>query len=381
MSDKQTVTIIGPSSRFLSGISYYTTYLSNALSDHYQVHAVLFRKMLPKGLFPGAARVGNNLSTISYNSKVDVKECMDWYNPIMWYRAYRAASTSKACIFEWWTSSVAHMYLVVGLLLYWKGISIVLEFHEVVDTLEESILPIRIYSRVMGKLIRRLAVQYVTHSISDQNLVAQRYQIPAEKIFVIPHGLYDQYPSLAKDDAKKHLGITASRVILFFGLLRPYKGVTNLIHAFEQLPQSLKDDTVLLIAGETWEDHETITAAVASQDRDKILLFSEYISDAEVPYFFSAATLLSLPYTRASQSGVAHIGISYGLPIVASHVGGLAESLGQYDGTYFTSPNEVAELSLALETVLRNTHESYSIPASMRWNRIADTWKQLIDQI
>lgn len=381
MSDKKTVTLIGPSSRFLSGISYYTTYLSNALSGKYCVQAVLFRKMLPKGLFPGAARVGENLSTISYNPSVKMQECMDWYNPVTWYRAYRTASASEACIFEWWTSSVAHMYLAVGLLLRLKGVPIVLEFHEVVDTLEEAILPLRVYSKVMGRLIRRLAGRYITHSVSDQTLVAERYQIPVERISVIPHGLYDQYPVIETAAAKRYLGISSSNVILFFGLLRPYKGATNLIHAFEQLPQSLKDDTVLLIAGEMWEDHETVTAAEISQDRDKILLFSKYISDEEVPYFFSAANLLSLPYTRASQSGVAHIGISYGLPIVASKVGGLAESLGQYEGTYFVAPENVTELSHALETVLRKTPEAYPIPISMRGSEIATIWKEMIDRI
>ncbi|HJK00629.1 MAG TPA: glycosyltransferase [Methanocorpusculum sp.] len=381
MSDKQTVTLIGPSSRFLSGISYYTTYLANALSEKYSVQAVLFRKMLPKRLFPGAARVGKILSTISYNTSVNMQEYLDWYNPITWYQAYRTASKSKVCVFEWWTSSVAHMYLVIGLLLRLKGVPIILEFHEVVDTLEEAILPLRIYSKVMGRLIRRLANRYVTHSVSDQNLVAERYQIPIEKISVIPHGLYDQYPVIEPDAAKKHLGITASNVILFFGLLRPYKGAKNLIHAFEQLPQSLKNTTVLLIAGETWEDRETLMTAEISQDHDKILLFSKYISDEEVPYFFSAANLLALPYTRASQSGVAHIGISYGMPIVASQVGGLAESLGQYEGTYFVIPENVAELSHMLETVLTEEHKKYPLPESMRWDHIATTWKMLIDQI
>lgn len=381
MSDKKIITIIGPSSRFLSGISYYTTYLANSLSEKYCVQAVLFRKMLPKGLFPGAARVGKDLSTITYRKSVNMQECLDWYNPVTWHQAYRTASKSKVCIFEWWTSSVAHMYLVIGLLLRLKGVPIILEFHEVVDTLEEAILPLRIYSKVTGRLIRRLANRYVTHSVSDQNLVAERYQIPIEKISVIPHGLYDQYPVIEPDAAKKHLGITASNVILFFGLLRPYKGAKNLIHAFEQLPQSLKNTTVLLIAGETWEDRETLMTAEISQDHDKILLFSKYISDEEVPYFFSAANLLALPYTRASQSGVAHIGISYGMPIVASQVGGLAESLGQYEGTYFVIPENVAELSQMLETVLTEEHKKYPLPESMRWDHIAITWKMLIDQI
>ena len=362
MSDKKIITIIGPSSRFLSGISYYTTYLANSLSEKYCVQAVLFRKMLPKGLFPGAARVGKDLSTITYRKSVNMQECLDWYNPVTWHQAYRTASKSKVCIFEWWTSSVAHMYLVIGLLLRLKGVPIILEFHEVVDTLEEAILPLRIYSKVMGRLIRRLANRYVTHSVSDQNLVAERYQIPIEKISVIPHGLYDQYPVIEPDAAKKHLGITASNVILFFGLLRPYKGAKNLIHAFEQLPQSLKNTTVLLIAGETWEDRETLMTAEISQDHDKILLFSKYISDEEVPYFF-------------------HIGISYGMPIIASQVGGLAESLGQYEGTYFVIPENVAELSHMLETVLTEEHKKYPLPESMRWDHIATTWKMLIDQI
>ncbi|HJK62292.1 MAG TPA: glycosyltransferase, partial [Methanocorpusculum sp.] len=108
---------------------------------------------------------------------------------------------------------------------------------------------------------------------------------------------------------------------------------------------------------------------------------SKYISDEDVPYFFSAANLLALPYTRASQSGVAHIGISYGMPIVASKVGGLAESLGQYEGTYFVSPENLAELSHALETVLTEDHEKYPIPEFMRWDHIATTWKMLIDQV
>lgn len=381
MNEKKTVSILGPSSRFLSGISYYTTYLSNALSEPYHVQAVLFRNMLPRGLFPGAARVGENLSTISYQESVHVQECMDWYNPLTWYRAYKTASASEVCIFEWWTSSVAHMYLAVGLLLRLKGVPIVLEFHEVVDTLEEAILPIRLYSKVMGRLIQHLAGRYVTHSSSDQRLVAERYQIPIEIISVIPHGLYDQYPVLDADAAKNHLGITASKVILFFGLLRPYKGAANLIHAFEHLPKSIKDETLLLIAGEPWEDHETLEAAENSPDREKIRMITQYISDAEIPYLFSAADLLALPYKRASQSGVAHIGISYGLPIVASKVGGLVESLGQYDGTYFVVPDDIHALSLGLVEVLANHQSSYSIPESMRWETIAMTWKTFLEQI
>jgi len=378
---KNSITIIGPSSRFLSGISYYTTYLSNALSGIYPVNAVLFRKMLPKCLFPGAVRVGSNLSLASYNKSVKVQECIDWYNPISWYRAYTIALQSRVCIFEWWTSSVAHMYLFIGFFLRCRKIPIILEFHEVVDTLEEAILPIRLYSKIMGRLIRKLACQYIAHSGQDRDLISKRYHIAQEQITIIPLGLYDQYPKIERNIARQHLKIMTSHVILFFGLLRPYKGATYLIHAFEQLPEFLKKDTTLIIAGEPWEDHEAISLALASPDHENIHLFPEYISDTEVPYFFSASDILVLPYTRASQSGVAHIGISYGMPIIASNVGGLTESLGKYDGTFFVSPMNITELSEMLYNVMESEQPIYPIPLSLKWGGIADIWGQSIDRL
>jgi hypothetical protein len=100
---------------------------------------------------------------------VKVYEILDWYNPISWLKAYRIARKCNAVIFEWWTSSVAHMYLAIALLNR-KGIPIILEFHEVVDPLENAILPIRLYSRVMGKLIRSFASHYVANSEADISL-------------------------------------------------------------------------------------------------------------------------------------------------------------------------------------------------------------------
>lgn len=377
---KRSIAIIGPSSRFLSGISYYTTYLSNALSEKNSLNAVLFRSMLPKFLFPGASRVGENLSSVLYKEEVHVTECIDWYNPFSWFHAYSLVLKSQVCIFEWWTSSVAHMYLFIGFLLHYRKIPIILEYHEVVDTLEDSILPIRIYAKIMGRMIRKLAHKYVVHSEQDRILIAERYHIPLNNIEIIPHGLYDQYPKIEKDIARNHLEITTSHVILFFGLLRPYKGVSNLIHAFEQLPESLKMDTTLLIAGEPWEDQDALSLAATSPDHEKIRLFSQYISDDEIPYFFSATDVLVLPYIRASQSGVAHIGISYGIPIVASSVGGLIESLGKYDGTSFVSPMDITDLSCSLYRILTEENGIYQMPPSLRWENIAEIWGQTIDK-
>ena len=105
------VVIIGPSQRFLSGISYVTLLLSNSLADYFSVTALLFRNMLPKKLFPGYRRVGETLANCDYRSDITVVELLDWYNPLTWMQASKYIRQDDVIIFQWWTSSVAHMYL------------------------------------------------------------------------------------------------------------------------------------------------------------------------------------------------------------------------------------------------------------------------------
>jgi len=369
--EKLRISVIGPSTRFLSGISYYTIRLCNALSEKNLIQAVLFRNMLPKRLFPGWKRVGETVVTGGINSSVNVYEILDWYNPFTWAYAARIIRKSDFIILEWWTSSIVHMYIAI-LFLCTKKCRYIIEFHEVVDPLESGILPLRLYAKIGGRIIRRSASRFVVHSEYDRELISQQYRIQPSRIAVIPHGLYDQYEVLDMEQSKKKLGLSGKYVILFFGLLRPYKGVIHLIRAFENLQKDILDNSVLVIAGETWEDQDSVTAAEKSPYSDKIKIYNRYIADDEIPDFFSAADLLVLPYTRASQSGVAHIGIVYGLPIIASKVGGLTEGLGSYQGTRFIPPSDMSELKSAIKSsYLNTTAVRYEPPDELRWNVIS----------
>jgi len=372
MKPKIRVVLIGPSIRFLSGISYYTIRLANALSGSTDVTAVLFRNMLPRRFFPGWKRVGDPLSTVNYTEDVKVMELLDWYRPLSWMQAAAQIRKADIIIFEWWTSSVAHMYLALQLLLFRK-VPIIIEYHEVVDPLEQSILPIRLYSVLMGRIIRERADGYVVHSEADRALVEASFHIPHEKVKVIPHGLYDHYPVVGKSVARKQLGIAEEHVILFFGLLRPYKGVQNLIEAFDSLPGELLRSTRLLIVGEAWEDKNSLARADQSLNKEKITIVNRYIGDNEVPVYFSAADLIALPYTRASQSGVAHIAMAFGLPIIATKVGGLEEGLQSYAGVLFIAPNNKEELKRALVQRLREKG-SFPPPANLAWSGLGKQW-------
>ncbi|AKB83333.1 Glycosyltransferase [Methanosarcina barkeri 3] len=384
MTSNKSVCIVGPSKRFLSGISYYTIRLANAMPMEKEVSVVCFRQLLPTFLFPGRSHVGKNISDLNFSPRIPVFDGMDYNNPLTWIQAYRFLKAQKPdiIVLQWWTSSVAHMQLLLkifaGLLNKPK---LIIEFHEVVDPFEESILPIRLYSKITGKLLRKNLDAYITHSESDKELVAKRYSISPEKIHVIPHGLYDQYGKLLDiKEARRDLSIKDDFVILSFGLIRKYKGTPYLIRAFEQLPSKILEKSRLLIVGEIWEDRKELFDQIkASPYHDKITLVDEYVPDEKVNLYFSAADVVVLPYLRASQSGIAHIAMSFGKPVVVSEVGGLKESMANYEGTFFVPPADVDSIREAILSQFgeRNHYEA----PDQKWDRIINCYTELIQSI
>lgn len=384
MTSNKSVCIVGPSKRFLSGISYYTIRLANAMPMEKEVSVVCFRQLLPTFLFPGKSHVGKNISDLNFSPRIPVFDGMDYNNPLTWIQAYRFLKAQKPdiIVLQWWTSSVAHMQLLLkifaGLLNKPK---VIIEFHEVVDPFEESILPIRLYSKITGKLLRKNLDAYITHSESDKELVAKRYSISPEKIHVIPHGLYDQYGKLLDiKEARRNLSIKDDFVILSFGLIRKYKGTPYLIRAFEQLPSKILEKSRLLIVGEIWEDRKELLDQIkASPYHDKITLVDEYVPDEKVNLYFSAADVVVLPYLRASQSGIAHIAMSFGKPVVVSEVGGLKESMANYEGTFFVPPADVDSIKEAILSQFgeRNHYEA----PDQKWDRIINCYTELIQSI
>lgn len=384
MTSNKRICIVGPSKRFLSGISYYTIRLANAMSMEKDVSVVCFRQLLPTFLFPGKSHVGKNISDLNFSPNIPVFDGMDYNNPLTWIQAYSFLKAQKPdiIVLQWWTSSVAHMQLLLKL---FAGLlnkpKIIIEFHEVVDPFEESILPIRLYSKITGKLLRKNLDAYITHSESDKELVAKRYSIAPEKIHVIPHGLYDQYGELLDiKEARKNLSIKDDFVILSFGLIRKYKGTSYLIRAFEQLPTEIIEKSRLLIVGEIWEDRrELLDQIKASPFYKHITLVDEYVPDDKVNVYFSAADVVVLPYLRASQSGIAHIAMSFGKPVIVSEVGGLKESMAKYEGTFFVPPGDVDSIRKAILNRF-GERKHYEVP-DQKWDRIINCYIELIQTI
>lgn len=383
------ICVVGSSKRFFSGITTQTIFLANALGTRNQVSVIPLRNLLPRFLFPGHKRVGKDQYSVDFAPGIDVYEGMDYNSPRSWLGAYRFLKEhrSEAIIMLWWTSSVAHMQIFLKLVnsLRIKA-KMILEMHEVIDPLEESILPIRLYSRLVGRRLVRGLDAYTTKSDFNKTQVAQIYSISEDMIYVVPLGLYEDYDQ-APDQAqsRKELGIAEEFVILYFGLIRHYKGVPFLIEAFNALPTSVVGCSRLLIVGEVWEKGDLIQEMInASAYKSQISLIAQYVPDALIPKYFSAADVVVLPYLRSAGSAVAHLAMTYGKPIILSDVAALKETMRDYQGAMFSPPGD----STAIRDNLLETYEAlklrgavYYSPPQRTWDDIAQQYENIITNL
>ncbi len=383
------ICVVGPSKQFFSGLAVHTVLLSNALSKQSEVSVILLKNLVPSFLYPGREWIGQATPLVDFDSGIDVFEGMDWNSPLSWIRAHRFLKKHKpdAIIMLWWSSAVAHMLLFLAMANKMDTRSkLLLEMHEVVDPFEETIMPIRLYSRVAGKLVMRSADAFTVHSTAVKGQVVQTYGITKEKIFVKPFGVYgDYYQDYDKGLARKELEITENLVLLCFGSIRKYKGISVLVKAFSDLPESIANSTRLLIAGEDWaDDNELLTLIESSPYRHRIEVHPQLVPEEMIPVYFSAADIVVLPYLRTAGSGVANIAMAYGKPIITSELDTMKELLAAYSGASFVPAGD----STALKLQLMRTHEEhvsgnlglYS-PPDNTWEEISVQYQMILKQL
>lgn len=377
------VCVIGSGTRFLSGISYYTNRLANALAKPHQVSVILMRQLLPTFLYPGRKRVGASLTQMQYEPQVQVFDGVDWYwlPSIVRALAFVKRELPDVMVFQWWTGTVLHSYLLLALAARLLGIQIIIEFHEVLDPAEAKIPLVGSYVKLVASLLMRLADGFVIHSEFDRPLLEERYKLGERPVALISHGPYDQYQLLdvqAGLDTTQHPNNICN--LLFFGTIRPYKGLEDLIRAFDAIPPEEINKYWLTIVGETWEGW-TLPAELIANSRyaDRITFINRYVRDEEVSSFFAAADAVVLPYHRSSASGPLHIAMSQGLPIVVTNVGGLTEVVTNYEGAILIPPQNPVALQAALAKVITMRGQSFADPHS--WERNVARYNLLFDAL
>jgi glycosyltransferase involved in cell wall biosynthesis len=160
----------------------------------------------------------------------------------------------------------------------------------------------------------------VAHSEHGAARLRGEVGLDPDRVRVIPHGAFDYFTRLPEEKPlPAELEGAEGPVVLFFGLLRPYKGLDTLLHAFRQLKGA-----ELWIVGNPRMDLEPLRR-LAAEAAGRVRFVTRFVEDAEVPAIFRRADLVVLPYRDAEQSGVLYTALAFGKPLVLSSVGGFPE--------------------------------------------------------
>jgi glycosyltransferase involved in cell wall biosynthesis len=363
----------------MSGISVYTVHLANSLAKRQRVSMMTMRRLLPVRLYPGRTRVGAALTQLTPVPGVERFDGVDWY----WLPSIFGAAwfvirqRPKVAIFQWWTGTVLHSYIALAVLIKLLGGRVVVEFHEVLDTAELKLPLANAYVKAAGPLLMRLANAFTVHSEFDRHLVATSWHATRHRpVYVLPHGPYDHYD--ANDDLTGPIREAPPGVcnILFFGVIRPFKGLEHLVEAFEAIPEAEIGSYWLTVVGETWEGW-TLPAELIERSprRERITLTNRYVTDAELRGYLEGADAVALPYLRSSLSGPLHVAMTYGLPVVMTNVGGNVEAADGYKGIVLVPPGDPAALLRAIRKLPGMTGTRYVHPH--KWSDTADAYEQL----
>ncbi|MEA2472772.1 MAG: hypothetical protein QOE06_687 [Thermoleophilaceae bacterium] len=225
---------------------------------------------------------------------------------------------------------------------------------------------------------RRLADRMdavVVHSESGAARLRDELGLDRERIRVIPHGAFDYLTRLGDErPLPPELAAVEGPVVLFFGLLRPYKGVDVLLEAFREL-----DGAELWVVGMPRMPIEPLREA-AARCRATVRFVPRFVTDPEIPAFFRRADIVVLPYREIDQSGVLYTALAFGKPMVLSSVGGFVEVAEEHGAGRLVPPGDPAALEAALAELLSDEEERSRLAEAARraaagpysWDRIAE---------
>ncbi len=355
---------------YRGGISQFNACLYGELSKEHIVKAFNFKRQYPEFLFPGKTQF---VTADDEAVPVESESLLDTANPFSYISTYMAIREWKPdlLIVRYWMSYFAPSlgYITRRMRKHCKVISIL-----------DNVVPHEphFFDTALTKYFLKGSTGSVTlcEAVS-KDLIRIK---PDADFTVIPHPLYSHFgEKKSRTEAEERLGIAhGKKNILFFGLIRTYKGLDILLEAFGKL----SDEYQLIIAGEpygSFEKYQEIIDRIPG--RDRIFMDLKYIKDSEVTNYFSAADVAVLPYRSATQSGISSVSYHFEVPMIVTDVGGLKEAIGD------TGTGLVAS-ECTPEAILAEINRYFSDPSirqdcieNIRLEKERLSWKSFADRL
>lgn len=356
------VVLIGPVLPFRGGIAQHTTMLHRALSELTDHLTISFTRQYPTSIFPGES---DRDPAYEGHQERGVEYLIDSLNPLSWRKALLRILAFEAdiVVLPWWTVYWAPCFGYLAGALRHKGLNVVFFCHNVVEH-ESAGWKVRLTKWVLSKGDR-----FAVHAKQDASNL--RRLISDASVSVHAHPIYDQFPA-----PKGELPARGDLELLFYGFVRPYKGLDLLIEAMAQTQDSIR----LTIAGEFWEGEEQARSRIKELDlTDRIELRPRYHTDQETAELFARSDFVVLPYRSATGSGVVPVAYHYNKPVIVTRVGGLPDVVNDDKTGKLIEPDSVDALSDAINRVTRSDAAAM-IPAiqdmkrSLTWTSLATTF-------
>ncbi len=373
MNDKRSarIAVVGLTYPYRGGIAHYSSLFVRALRQRHEVLFLTLCRQYPKILFPGVSQYDFSDQTLAEEGDPVV----DSLNPLSWFRTARMLNRAQPdlIVFQWWHPFFTFAFGSIVRLLD-KSLQ------NRVCFLCHNVLPHE--SSPMQALLTRYAFNkaryFIVHSTPDrQQLEALR---PGAIIKQGVHPTYSEFASLSpisRAQARQQLGLSAdANVVLFFGLIRKYKGLQYLIEAMELLPASL--NCHLVITGEFYDDKKPYLESIAARDlNDRVHVVDQYVPNEQVATYFRAANVVALPYVSATQSGIVQIAFGLETPVITTNVGGLPEAVDDGQTGYIVAAKSAQQLADAIIRYFENDVED-TFRATIRQQTDRFDWDQEI---
>lgn len=314
------IAILSPFYPYRGGIASFSNSLYKELNKKNEVKAFSFSTLYPSFLFPGKTQF---VKQTENNNNLNADRILNSINPFSYLSTAKAINryNPDILIVAYWMPFIAPALGAVCRFVN-KNIKKIALVHNAIPH-EKSFLDVK-----FAKYFFKKCDGFITLSEPVKGDI--RNFIPDSEILVSPHPIYDHYKErIDRAEACSQLNIEANKKnLLFFGLIREYKGLDLLIKAMDYLTS----DYQLIIGGESYGDFKQYQDLIDSSPlKDNIKVFEDYIPDDKVSLFFSASDILVLPYRTATQSGVVAVAYQMELPMVSTNAGALGETIRNYN--------------------------------------------------
>lgn len=349
------IVILGTAYPYRGGLATFNERLARQFqAEGHDVEVVTFTLQYPSFLFPGKTQYSNEVAPTDLSIKRWVNSC----NPFNWVSVGRKIRKMQPdmLITCYWMAFFAPCYGIIERIVKGNGKTRCLALVHNMIPHEPSLL-----DKLFAPFYVKSTDGFVALSDSVVKDIDKLDKCRKPKTFS-PHPIYDHYGKrMSKEEACELLKLDADKdYMLFFGLVRAYKGLDLLLDAMGKMHDKLPN-LRLLVAGEFYEQEELYRKQIADNGlTDKVIIRNEFIPDADLRLYFSAADLIVQPYKTATQSGVTQVAFHFEKPMLVTNVGGLGEIVHDHKMGYAVHPNAESIAEAIIDYYENDRQEDYT---------------------